>query len=314
MGARKQRTSGASKNGGVKTDRTEKLKTSLQTQSSKSQKLTEEATLERLVQSIKERPAVANHILMVLDMGGFDEIDRPSHANQGDNLPKSCNKFMLLSKSHIHDLLTMCCPQIQEFLESLPSRSPKREALMCLCYLYHTAIDSALPTKSWAGLQKWVLERWQLFGRRLGKNEDAAEAEDESIQKWLTRVQASYFTLDGDKVKYICHDAAVTLPEELKALGVDKLQVSEGYDLYNAVVGCGCLKVKCCDLFGEGFKNLKLPWFKKEVPSSSETSTATTSPSPTTPATPTTVASTPLASPVGSGDAELSALGSFGES
>ena len=71
--------------------------------------------VESLFEELKKRPGVASHIHTMLMAGGFDCIDRePSNADV-DMLPRSCNKFSLLSKHHVVNLLATLMPSLREW-------------------------------------------------------------------------------------------------------------------------------------------------------------------------------------------------------
>ena len=94
------------------------------------------------------------------------------------------------------------------------------------------------------------------------------------------------------------------LSEEILKLGIDNLEVRDGTDLYNATIGSGCLRIKCCELFD--MKSLELPWWKKEVPAPARSEASTSPPQTPLPLrSPGSTASTPSPPASGNGGADL---------
>eukprot|EP00435_Cladocopium_sp_Y103_P001111 s6519_g1.t1 len=150
MGPRRASTTSRSSKTSVKQDK-------LKDHQARSQKMSEAMTLENLVDRLKERPTIVSHIFNLLEMGAYDQIDQPEKVDQ-DSLPKSCNKFASLSRDYVMQLIDDLCPTFKEGLHAINAQSKisKKELLQTLCYMCHVASDSALPSKSWASLKKFV--------------------------------------------------------------------------------------------------------------------------------------------------------------
>ena len=93
MGLRRASTCSQSSKTSVKQDK-------LKEHQARSQKMSEAMTLENLVDRLRDRPTVVSHIYNLLEMGAYDQIDQPEKVDQ-DSLPKSCNKFALLSRDNV---------------------------------------------------------------------------------------------------------------------------------------------------------------------------------------------------------------------
>ena len=296
----------------------------LKEHSAKTQNATVALTLEKLLEHLKSRPGVASHILTMLECGAYDEVDQPQ--DSGDFLPRSCNKFNLLSREAVMGLMGFLMPSYKEWFGGLPKTS-KKECVLALCFLVHVAPDSALPTKSVTGLQEWCKQRYEQYGSRLGLRGDAPGRDQGSLREWFEDHGCSFWSVSAQSqtIKFVCGDSAQPLPEELKKLGVDTLVIENGLEVYNATIGCGCLKIKIADLFD--VKTLDMPWWRKEVPQphgqfgqdSQETP-------PRTPTTTTTASGTPRSTPTasprtngsvpppeGSGDAFLGEINGWAE-
>ena len=268
----------------------------LKEHSAKTQNATVALTVEKLLEHLKSRPGVASHILTMLECGAYDEVDRPQ--DSGDFLPRSCNKFNLLSREAVMGLMGFLMPSYKEWFGGLPKTS-KKECVLALCFLVHVAPDSALPTKSVTGLQEWCKQRYEQYGSRLGLRGDAPGRDQRSLREWFDDHGCSFWSVSAQSqtIKFVCGDSA-PLPEELKKLGVDTLVIENGLEVYNATIGCGCLKIKIADLFD--VKTLDMPWWRKEVLLQESQETPGT-PTTTTTASATTPRSTPAASPTNNG-------------
>eukprot|EP00435_Cladocopium_sp_Y103_P045407 s1448_g13.t1 len=220
--------------------------------------MSEAMTLENLVDRLKDRPTIVSHIYNLLEMGAYDQIDQPEKVDQ-DSLPKCCNKFALLSRDNVMQLIEHLCPTFKEGLHAINAQSKisKKELLQTFCYMCHVASDSALPSKSWASLKKF--ERWEMYGKRLGDHEPE---DGMTFAEWIKSAHASYWQVEGTKLKFIT-GAAANLPAELQKL--DDLSINDGISVYEASVGCGMLKVKCTEVFGPALKQIDLPWWRREV-------------------------------------------------
>eukprot|EP00435_Cladocopium_sp_Y103_P029631 s1448_g7.t1 len=180
--------------------------------------MSEAMTLENLVDRLKDRPTIVSHIFNLLEMGAFDQIDQPEKVDQ-DSLPKSCNKFALLSRDNVMQLIEHLCPNFKEWLSSTSQTSQgkisKKELLQTLCFMCHVASDSALPSKSWASLQKFVKERWEMYEKRLGSHEPQ---DGMTFAEWIKSSKASYWQVEGTKLKFITGAAAMTASASMKPL------------------------------------------------------------------------------------------------
>ena len=142
------------------TTKTEKLKD----HSSRSLRMTNDMVMEKFVAELRGRPVLLQHLYTVTMSGGFDSIDRES-VEDAELLPKSCNKFQLLSLSNVLTIIVSLLPESKEWFMSLPSKAFKRDALQVMCFMVHAAPDSALPTKSLTGLIAWCKDRWVKYGK-----------------------------------------------------------------------------------------------------------------------------------------------------
>ena len=292
------------------TAKTEKLKD----HSSRSLQMTSHMVLESFVAELRGRPVLLQHLYTVTMSGGFDSIDREVNVEDAEALPRSCNKFQLLSVPNILTLVTSLMPESKEWFLSLPGKPSKREALQVLCFMVHAAPDSALPTKSLGGLITWCKERWEKYGKRFGDKEQAPASNMNSLKTWMDHCCESYWDIDtaSGSISYVTGEK-FKLPEEIRTLGVDDCTIQNGLDVFNCTVGKGCLRIRCSQLADT--KTLDLPYWRKEVPlaeavtamsivsAGSSCSTSVPSSSPRSPATP----ATPVPAPpqAGSGAADL---------
>ena len=79
------------------TAKTEKLKD----HSSRSLQMTSDMVLESFVAELRGRPVLLQHLYTVTMSGGFDSIDRKVNVEDAEALPRSCDKFQLLSVPNI---------------------------------------------------------------------------------------------------------------------------------------------------------------------------------------------------------------------
>ena len=97
--------------------------------------------------------------------------------------------------------------------------------------------------------------------QRMGQEEEAPT----TVKAWVDHTSASYWWIDADanSITYVTGQK-FQLPDELLKLGIENCEIGDGLDVFNATVGCGCLKMKCAEV--SDVKSLDLPYWKKEVP------------------------------------------------
>ena len=140
--------------------------------------------LDELVEMLKPRPLVTQHLLSLLDTKAFDGVDK-FNEQDNDKLPPSCNKFGLLAKTIVIGLISDMLPALQEWLNSMPKKACKKPMLQMLCFMCHTSEKSALPSKRKTVLAELCLARWRDHGLRM-KNvslNNPPRDEDEDIPK-----------------------------------------------------------------------------------------------------------------------------------
>jgi hypothetical protein len=95
----------------------------------------------------------------------------------------------------------------------------------------------------------------------MGQEEEAPT----TVKAWVDHTSASYWWIDADanSITYVTGQK-FQLPDELLKLGIENCEIGDGLDVFNATVGCGCLKMKCAEV--SDVKSLDLPYWKKEVP------------------------------------------------
>ena len=111
---------------------------------------------------LADRPQVTQHVLSLMELNAFDTVE----AQDKDKLPPSCNKFSLVSKAVMIELVGQQIPALLEWLQALPKKSSKRDVMQILCYICHVSEESALPSKHKSVLKDWCADR---FGSRLQK-------------------------------------------------------------------------------------------------------------------------------------------------
>ena len=241
-------------------------------------------------------PALAQHVLWLLQTGAIT-MERHSEPEEAvDYLPSSVNKWRLLSVAMSRRILNECCPALSEIWAQLKPNVLSQSVAIAL----HVDSGSALYSKHIPTLLERSGDRYRACGCRLDNMQNAFTRDH---NHYVPNERFGWFSLgeeDDEKTLGCINGSKIALPADLQAHDwlLDK---NEWFK--SAQIRCGLMAIPCADLFS----NIEPPEYITFV-------VDTASPHPSTPrhgvapssssGSPTSDASSPgVAPPAGSGGA-----------
>ena len=169
--------------------------------------------LAQITTLLEANPALAQHVLWLLQTGAITMERRSEPEEAVDQLHRSINTWRLLSVAMNRRILNECCPALSEIWAQL-----KPNALsQCVSIALHVDSGSALYSKHIPTLVDRSIARYHVCGQRLGNIQNAFSR---GRNHYVPNERFGWFSLgeeDDEKTLGCIDGSKIVLPTDLQA-------------------------------------------------------------------------------------------------